>query len=92
LDRRDLDHGREKLRTLLERAKPKLVIFTFKMAAQLVLGKFPGDGFVPVPEWASFRAFVMPGPYQSSSLVKKRLAELEREFKSVTTGHPVGRV
>jgi double-stranded uracil-DNA glycosylase len=56
--------------------RPDLVIFTFKRAAEAILGGLAGNGFQPGLEVGGCPVFVMPGPYEARDSVEARLAEL----------------
>jgi double-stranded uracil-DNA glycosylase len=72
----EFEHGQGLLEAKLARARPRLVIFTFKQAAEKLLGRFSGNGFVAGLQLAESDVFVMPGPYESSSTANVTLAEL----------------
>lgn len=69
-------HGRERLRAVLEKNKPSLVIFTFKKTAEVMFGKFAGNGFIPGLQLGQTEVFVMPGPYERIDAVRATLAKL----------------
>ena len=76
----EYDHGRDLLRRKLERYRPGLVIFTFKKTAEVVCGRFAGNGFVAGLAVDGVEAFVMPGPYESASTVTSRMGALAARF------------
>ena len=43
----EFEHGRRELEAKLEHYGPKLVIFVFKQTAEVLFGRFAGNGFVP---------------------------------------------
>lgn len=60
-------HGHETLLAKLEEHEPHLVIFTFKKTAEVLFGKFAGNGFAPGLRLARSDVFVMPGPYENAA-------------------------
>jgi TDG/mug DNA glycosylase family protein len=70
-------YGKPRLEVKLEAARPDLLIFSFKQTAEILFGKFAGNGFVG-RRFAEADAFVMPGPYAKGDEVSARLAELSR--------------
>jgi double-stranded uracil-DNA glycosylase len=73
-------HGRELLETKLERLQPDLVIFTYKKTAEVLFGKFTGNGFMPGLRLAHSDVFVMPGPYESGATARSTLHRLAARF------------
>jgi double-stranded uracil-DNA glycosylase len=73
-------HGRELLEAKLERFRPDLVIFTFKKTAEILLGKFAGNGFMPSLRLAHSDVFVMPGPYEGGATAQATLRRLAERF------------
>lgn len=55
-------HGVRLFRPKVEAANPCVIIFTFKAAAEAVLGRFQGHGFIGLRVEGA-EVFVMPGPY-----------------------------
>jgi hypothetical protein len=53
-----------------------LLIFTFKKAAEALLGPIAGNGLIPGRGVGGTPIFVMPGPYAPRSEVDERLHEL----------------
>jgi TDG/mug DNA glycosylase family protein len=70
-------HGRTLLVARLERFQPRLIVFTFKKTATVMLGKFPGAGAVG-REIAGIPVFVMPGPYAPRETVSERVKQLRQ--------------
>ncbi|MDQ3881083.1 MAG: hypothetical protein M3295_08430 [Chloroflexota bacterium] len=63
LRRAEFDYGRRLLAEKLDAVKPKVVIITFREAAERLFGK----GTVPGITLAGADVFVMPGPYERSA-------------------------
>lgn len=76
----EYEHGRELLRGKLERYRPGLVIFTFKKPAEVVCGRFAGNGFAAGLAVDGIEAFVMPGPYESASTATSTMDTLAERF------------
>jgi double-stranded uracil-DNA glycosylase len=72
----ELVHGRALLIDKLERAGSPLLIFTFKKSAEIVFGKFPGNGLLVGQRLGGSEVFVMPGPYASRAQVAAGLDQL----------------
>ena len=72
LRRVEFDYGRRLLAEKLETVKPKVVIVTFREAAERLFGK----GTVPGITLAGADVFVMPGPYESRAAATPLLDEL----------------
>lgn len=72
----ELAHGRDQLAEKLRRYRPPLLIFTFKKTAEVLFGRFHGDGFRADLQFSGSRIFVMPGPYAKAEVVEERLEEL----------------
>ncbi len=68
--------GAQRVARRLEAARPKLVIFTYKRAAECLLGRFQGNGFLPNVTVADAPVFVMPGPYEPADRVTRTLDQL----------------
>ena len=68
-------HGVQLLAEKLERVRPPLLIFPFKAAAVLLLGRFEGNGWLE-HRFAGSRLFVMPGPYESLATAAPTIASL----------------
>jgi hypothetical protein len=60
--------------------RPELVIFTFKKTAQVLVGSFSGNGFVPGLRLAHSDVFVMPGTYESAATAAATMRTLARRF------------
>jgi len=73
-------HGRDLLDAKLDRFRPRLLIFTFKKTAEILFGKFSGNGFMPNLRLAHTDVFVMPGPYESGATSKITLQHLAERF------------
>ena len=72
LRRAEFDYGRKLLADKLDAVKPKVVIVTFREAAERLFGK----GRVPGITLAGADVFVMPGPYERRTAATPLLAEL----------------
>ena len=72
----ELQHGTTLLRTKLEAVECAALIFTFKAAAQALIGSIAGTGWIPDVTFASADIFVMPGPFAPKSQVDVALREL----------------
>jgi double-stranded uracil-DNA glycosylase len=71
-------YGAELLRAKLTVYEPQLVIFTFKQTAEMLLGNFAGNGFVPGLKLARSEVFVMPGPYEKADKILADTAAASR--------------
>jgi TDG/mug DNA glycosylase family protein len=78
----DFAHGVEALREKLGRTRPDLVIFTYKRAAEAVIGRFGGNGFLPEHAFADCPIFVMPGPYEATETAETTLARLKAVWRA----------
>jgi len=78
----ELEHGAELLRAKIAEHRPALVIFTFKRAAQPLLGSVIGNGFVSGLEVAGSEVFVMPGPYESADTAAETMSQLAARFEA----------
>lgn len=78
LTRQDLDHGRRELVDKLLGVPSPLVIFAFKKAARMLLGPFPGNGFVRDVRVGISRVYVMPGPYEKRETADETLMSLRK--------------
>lgn len=72
----EFERGRELLAEKLLRYRPALLIFTFKKAATILLGRFKGHGHRPDLEFEGAQIFVMPGPYERTDRVADSLEQL----------------
>ncbi len=72
----EFSHGRDALKTKIEAVSPKLLIFTFKKAAEVLCGPFFGNGLLASRTFGGATMFVMPGPYAPGAEVAQRLREL----------------
>jgi double-stranded uracil-DNA glycosylase len=80
----EFEHGRELLASKLAAHRPRLVIFTYKKTAEVLFGRFAGNGFVPGLRLVQSEVFVMPGPYESlasAQTTMRTLAGRWRELK-----------
>jgi TDG/mug DNA glycosylase family protein len=75
----EYEFGRDLLIKKLQVNKPSLVIFTFKKTAEIIFGKFAGNGFVNEMLGGS-DVFVMPGPYESAVSARDTMNELASHF------------
>jgi TDG/mug DNA glycosylase family protein len=80
--REEYEYGKQLLAGKLIEYCPELVIFTFKKTAEVLFGKFAGNGFVEGLHLSRSEVFVVPGPYEAATsasatlqLLAKRLAE-----------------
>jgi double-stranded uracil-DNA glycosylase len=72
----ELRHGGELLRAKLTMINAPLVIFTYKVGAEQVFGRFEGRGFVAGLELGGAPVFVMPGPMERTDRVDLALGTL----------------
>jgi TDG/mug DNA glycosylase family protein len=77
----EFEYGRQRLIDKLETYRPELVIFTFKKTAQVLLGSFHGNGFLPDLHLAHSDVFVMPGPYESADTAAATMRTLAKRFE-----------
>lgn len=70
------EYGAARLREKLLAAGPEAVIFSFKDAANAVVGPVRGFGWIDGVALAGAAVFVMPGPYEARPKVDQALAEL----------------
>lgn len=70
-------YGKPLLENKLEAAAPQLLIFSFKRTAEILFGKFAGNGFIG-RQFGRAEVFVMPGPYAKTAEVSQRIDELTR--------------
>lgn len=75
---REFAYGKARLLEKIESIRPGLVIFTFKKAAETLLGQVAGNGIIDGRDVAGVPVFVMPGPYAPGQVVEARLRELAR--------------
>ena len=73
---REREHGAASLLEKLETLRPTAVIFTFKDAAQAMIGRVHGFGWITGATVAGAGVFVMPGPYEARVNVDLALASL----------------
>lgn len=73
----ELAFGRSILEAELAARQVPLVIFAFKKAAETMLGKFRGNGFISTSALGNASAFVMPGPYESAATANATLKDLQ---------------
>ena len=76
----EYEHGRQMLEAKLGRVRPRVVIFTFKKTAEVLFGRFPGNGFVPGLELAQSQVVVMPGTYEVSESTRETLRVLSERL------------
>lgn len=72
----ELEHGKELLEAKLREHEVPRVLFTFKGAAEALLGRFDGHGLRPETPLAGAEVFVMPGPYEARDRVTQALHAL----------------
>ena len=82
----DCDFGRARLEKKLAEVRPRLVIFTFKRAAEKSFGDFSGNGFVRGLAMGSARVFVMPGPMEERQRAERTLRQLRRAVQAMRSG------
>jgi TDG/mug DNA glycosylase family protein len=70
-------HGVDLLAAKLADIRPKLILFTYKRAAQSVFGSFEGNGFVEGLQLAGTQVFIMPSPYESAATAARTLRHLQ---------------
>ena len=75
-------HGRDLLANNVERYRPELLIFTFKSAAEAILGSFEGNGFISGRRMGTADVFVMPGPMESNVTAQPTLAALAERVRA----------
>ncbi len=75
-------HGRDLLLTKLDAHKPEIVIFSFKKTAEVLFGRFTGNGFVTRLSLAQSDVYVMPGPYQEASTAAATIRQLAKRFRT----------
>jgi hypothetical protein len=68
------------LESKLNTLKPGLVIFTFKKSAEVMFGRFRGNGFEPDLNIAGADVFVMPGPYEDAAKAAATLTKLSKRL------------
>ena len=69
-------HGKQALAEKLALFRPALAIFTFKKTAEVLLGKFAGNGFVPDLRLDGIEVFVMPDPYEAAETAEPTMRTL----------------
>jgi TDG/mug DNA glycosylase family protein len=69
--------GRELLAEKMRPIAPRLLIFTFKKTAEVMLGRFPGSGAIG-KTISDVPVYVMPGPYAPRHVVTAQLSDLKR--------------
>lgn len=79
----DYEFGRALLERKLAEARPSLVIFASKQAAEKFFGDFKGNGFVEGLAIGSAAVFVMPGPGENRERAERTLSELRRAVQSM---------
>ena len=82
----DYAFGRALLERKLAEARPRLVIFTFKRAAEKFFGDFEGNGFVRGLKIGSARVFVMPGPTEERARAQRTVRQLRRVVQGMRSG------
>jgi TDG/mug DNA glycosylase family protein len=80
--RDELRHGAAMLDRKLRAQRTPLVIFTYKVGAEQLFGRFAGHGFVAGLELAGSTVFVMPGPMERTDRVDLALAALREHLSS----------
>ena len=83
----DYEFGRARLENKLAEVRPRLVIFTFKRAAEKFFGDFRGNGFVRGLKIGSARVFVMPGPMEERQRAERTLRHLRRAVQAIGSGN-----
>jgi TDG/mug DNA glycosylase family protein len=78
----ELQHGRDLLVGRLKTYAPGTVIFVFKKAAETLLGKFAGNGFVPGLTLGTTPVFIMPGPYENKETAAARMRSLAEHWRA----------
>jgi TDG/mug DNA glycosylase family protein len=72
----EFDHGRDLLEAKLATLGVPKVLFTYKRAAQALLGTFEGHAALRGRSLAGAEVFVMPGPMERTDRVERALDEL----------------
>lgn len=81
LRRGELEHGAALLRAKIDQAGTSVVICTFKAAAEALVGRIAGYGWVEGRTVEGADLFVMPGPYEAAARVDVALASLAAQLK-----------
>ncbi len=76
----EMRYGVDALRTKLEVVRPPALIFPFKRAATILVGKFDGNGWIDRP-FAGAELFVMPGPYEAATTARATIASLSERLQ-----------
>ena len=84
----DYEFGKALLEKKLAEVSPRLVIFTFKRAAEQFFGDFTGNGFVRGLKIGSARVFVMPGPTEERQKAERTLRSLRRAVQAMRSATP----
>jgi double-stranded uracil-DNA glycosylase len=71
----EIRHGAELLAVKLEKLHAPTLIFPFKRAAEALVGRITGNGWLR-QEFAGSRLFVMPRPYESTATATPTLSSL----------------
>jgi len=84
----DYEFGRALLVKKLAEVRPRLVIFTFKRAAEKFFGNIEGNGFVRGLVIGSARVFVMPRPMEERQRAERTLRSLRRAVRAMRSVTP----
>jgi TDG/mug DNA glycosylase family protein len=78
----DFAHGRARLLALLDRVRPPLVCFIYKLAAEKTLGRLPARsrGLLSA-RLCTARVFLFPGPYAEATAAHRVLRRLSHLLK-----------
>jgi TDG/mug DNA glycosylase family protein len=79
----EFEHGKAQLRAKLEVHRPTLVIFTFKRTAEVLFGRFAGNGFMPALRLGHSEVFVMPGPYEAAATTATTMRSLAERWNDI---------
>lgn len=70
-------HGLPLLTAKLTEHRPDLVLFTYRQAAEFVVGRHARPGMLPGAGPDGIDCFLMPGPYERAPLVAEALRHLQ---------------
>lgn len=77
----EFQHGKGLLLAKISNHNPRILIFSFKKAAEALFGSFASNGIIADVGNIGPTIFVMPGPYAKREEVTSRLIELSRLFR-----------
>ncbi len=79
---KEFDHGKRLLLNKISSNVPRILIFSFKKAAQALFGSIEGNGIIKGVGSEGTITFVMPGPYAKREEVANKLVELSQLFRN----------